>query len=187
MTAPAMILLLLVAVGVIYGAIAAFAWFRMRGTRVVVCPETKRPAAVSVDRAHAAMTALGDNADIRLKTCSRWPERAECDQACTAQIAIAPHDTKATALLASFFRDRQCLVCKRQIPPVGVAEPRPGLYNVETGAILTWEAIPPETIPDVLATHTALCASCTLAERFRRQFPELVTDRPERPEQDLYQ
>ena len=162
--------------------------FRMRGTRVIVCPETKEAAAVKVDAAHAAMTAVWEHRRTSgIETCSRWPEREHCDQACSGQIAIAPHDTLATAMLARFFEGKSCAICGRPITPVGVGEQRPGLRDAATGTVLSWEEIPPQNIPAVLATHDPVCASCQIAERFRQQFPNLVTERPPRPEQDIYQ
>lgn len=187
MTAQFLLVLLLGTVVVVYGAVALVAWFRMRGTRVVVCPETNDAVAVTVDAAHSAMSALWENGDIRIKTCTHWPERQDCDQGCAAQIAIAPHDTRATAILAHFFEGKRCVVCGRDIPPVHAAEQHPGLRYPATGAILSWADIPAEHIPDVLATHEPVCASCQVNERFRQRFPDLVTDRPARPEQDVYQ
>jgi len=185
MTAEWLIVLLMGLVIVVYAGIALASYIKMRGTRVVVCPETQQPVAVTVDAAHAAVSAMWENADIRLKECTRWPERRACDQGCTAQIAIAPHDTCATVMLARFFAGKRCTICKRDIAPVHAGEPRPGLYNVATHSVLTWDDIPAEHIPDVVATHLPVCASCQVAETFRSHFPELVTDRPKRPEQSV--
>lgn len=182
MSAQLFILLLLGIVVVVYAGIALTAWFRMRGTRVIVCPETQKPAAVQVDAAHAAVSAMWENADLRLKDCSRWPERRSCDQGCVTQIAIAPHDTLATALLQKFFEGKRCSICKRTIGPVHAAQPRPGLFNVATHEVLAWEEIPAQNLPDALATHLPVCANCQVAETFRRQFPDLVTDRTGKPD-----
>jgi hypothetical protein len=180
MTAQIFILLLLGIVLSVYAAIALTAWHRARGTRVIVCPETQQPEAVQVDAGHAAVSAMWEQADIRLKTCSRWPERQGCDQGCVTQIAIAPHDTLATTMLTRFFKDKRCTICKRPIAPVQAAQPRPGLLNVATGETLCWEELPARGLPQVLSTHLPVCASCQVAETFRRQFPDLVTDRAPR-------
>ena len=182
MTAQVFILLLLAIVLAVYGGIALTAWYRMRGTRVIVCPETQKPAAVEVDAGHAAVSAMWENADLRLKDCSRWPERKTCDQACVAQIAIAPHDTLATALLQRFFEGKRCSICKRAIGPIQGVHPRPGLFNVATHEVLSWEEIPAQNLPDALATNLPVCSNCQVAETFRRQFPDLVTERPPRPD-----
>jgi len=182
MTAQLFVVVLLGIVLAVYLGIALHAWFRMRGARVVVCPETHQPAAVEVDAAHAAVSAMWENADVRLKTCNRWPERKDCDQACAAQIAIAPHDTLATAILQKYFAGKRCAICKRTIDGIHVAQPHPGLLNVATHETLDWDEIPTQNLPDALATHLPVCANCQVSETFRRRFPDLVTDRDHRPQ-----
>ena len=54
----------------------------LRGSRNVNCPETHAPVAVRFDALHAALTSLKGKPSLRLATCSRWPRRADCDQAC---------------------------------------------------------------------------------------------------------
>ena len=185
MTAQTFVVLLLGMVLAVYVGIALLAWFRMRGTRVIVCPETQKPAAVEVDATHAAVSAMWENADLRLKDCSRWPERKSCDQGCVSQIAIAPHDTLATTLLQRFFEGKRCAICRRAIAPIHGAQPKPGLFNVATHEVLAWEEIPAQNLPDALATHLPVCANCQVAETFRRQFPDLVTDRVGKPDSSL--
>ena len=48
----------LVAAGLLYALLRrpVSEYFRMRGTRVVACPDNERPAAVTVDARHAALT-----------------------------------------------------------------------------------------------------------------------------------
>ena len=78
----------------VYLGIAVRTWRRLRGRHVVVCPETHTLAAVTVDLGHATTTAVWDTADVRLATCSRWPERKGCDEGCAAQIAASPERTR---------------------------------------------------------------------------------------------
>lgn len=59
------------------------------GSRLVACPENHRPAAVSIDARHAAATAMDGHPDLHLSDCTRWPERAHCDQACLGQAVQA--------------------------------------------------------------------------------------------------
>ncbi len=51
---------------------------RYRGTKIVTCPETGRPAIVEVDALHASLTSIVGLPDIRLESCSRWPLKKEC-------------------------------------------------------------------------------------------------------------
>jgi hypothetical protein len=72
--------------------LAAALWFgfrwlvrsssRYRGTRIVTCPETKKPAIVEVDSLHASLTSTVGLPDIRLEECSRWPIKEQCGQEC---------------------------------------------------------------------------------------------------------
>lgn len=181
MNSTTLLLLLLAAILAVYLTVALRAFLKMRGKRVVVCPETGRPAGVTVDTTHAAVSAMWEAPDVRLDTCSRWPEREGCNQACVGQIEISPEDTLATSLLKRWYAGRTCAVCKRAITTVRTAEPRPALLKVDQAGnrIVSWNDIAPEALPAALETHLPVCADCALAESFRRQFPERVTDRVE--------
>ena len=48
-----------------------------RETRLLTCPENHQSAAVNP----------AWSLKLRLSACSRWPEKAGCDQACLSQIA----------------------------------------------------------------------------------------------------
>ncbi len=60
------------------------------GNRNVNCPETRARVTVRFDALHAAVTALRGKPHLRLATCSRWPMRADCDQACIPDAVNAP-------------------------------------------------------------------------------------------------
>lgn len=55
------------------------------GSRLVSCPADQRPGVVSIDAHRAVETGIDGRPDLRLCECSRWPERANCDQACLSQ------------------------------------------------------------------------------------------------------
>lgn len=58
-----------------------------RDSRTIICPGDYRTAAIQVDALHAALpTAIGKSPDLRVKHCSKWPEREGCGQTCLAQI-----------------------------------------------------------------------------------------------------
>lgn len=177
------VILLLGLVVAVYAVLAFRSYWRMRGTRVIVCPETDRPASVTVDAAHAALTAVWEKPELQLKTCSRWPERHDCNQACTGQIAISPEGTLAFEMLKRWYAGRDCALCRRPIPPLHHGGPKPGMLNVASKKheTLNWDEIPAESLPAVFETHLPVCASCQVAEAFRRQFPDLTIDRSEHP------
>ncbi len=179
MSSTIVIEILLGIVLAVYAGIAVRAYLRMRGRRIVVCPETNLPASVEVDAAHAAVSALWEKADVQLCGCSRWPERHECDQACTAQIRVAPEDTRVLTMLKRWYAGKSCAICKRAIAPLHRMDPKPGLLNVASHEVLTWDDVPAEQLPAMLQSHLPVCVNCQVAETFRRQFPDLALDRPE--------
>jgi hypothetical protein len=55
---------------------------RSHGVREITCPEANHFATIELDARHAvARHALGET-DRRVKSCSLWPERQGCGQAC---------------------------------------------------------------------------------------------------------
>ena len=62
------------------------AFFRFRGRRKLLCPETGNSAIVRIGALHAAASGLLDDPDLRVIDCSRWPERQDCGQDCLRRI-----------------------------------------------------------------------------------------------------
>jgi hypothetical protein len=71
-----------------------------RGTRTVNCPETHAPVKVRINAWRAAITGLAGKPKVSLATCTRWPEKAGCDQACIpdAERAIPESDAAVRPL-----------------------------------------------------------------------------------------
>jgi hypothetical protein len=70
-------LLLILAVAFVLSCIPVLVMFlrarrRFSKTRPVRCPETKRPAVVRLDSAHAAATGLTGEPELAVESCSRW-------------------------------------------------------------------------------------------------------------------
>jgi hypothetical protein len=184
MSTTAVVLALLGVVIVTYLVFALAAYVRMRGRHVVTCPETHLPAGVTVDQVHAAVSAMWDGRDVRLASCTRWPEREGCDQACAPQIAADATGTRADTIFKEWFEGKSCAMCRRPIPPVHAMEQRPALLDVQSGAILTWDEIAADQIPGALETHVPVCENCAVAETFRRRFPDRVVDRADTDKRD---
>jgi len=159
--------------------IAIRAYRKYSGTRLVTCPETDRPVAVAVDATHAAVTATIDSTDLRLKRCTRWPERADCGQECLRQIEAAPEDCLVRNILAEWYAGKSCALCGAPIPPLHAWEHRPGLIDATGKAVLCTD-VPAEQLPELLTTHQPICWNCDVAEEFRRRNPELVIEAPAR-------
>lgn len=167
MTTQLLVPILLSVLLAVYLGIAVRTWTRLRGTRVVTCPETKRPAGVTVDLGHATTSAIWEHADVRIGTCSRWPERHPCDETCVAQIEASTEDTRASTMAARFFEGRRCVICRRRIEPLKPVGLQPGFMNPVTREAVAWPWMPPERLPEAIAGQRPLCPACTLAESSR--------------------
>jgi hypothetical protein len=58
----------------------------LKRKKSVTCPETGHPARVGVDARQGAVGVALGVPRLRILTCSRWPERESCDQACRQEI-----------------------------------------------------------------------------------------------------
>jgi len=175
-------LFLLAAIGLLvalYPALRAVigTYFKFRGTRVIACPETKEPAAVEVDTWHAALTAPLGEPGLRLRDCSRWPERQDCGQQCLRQIETAPADCLVRTMLIKWYEGTSCAFCGKAIGPIHWVDHKPALLTPGRKTV-EWDDVPPEKLPGALATHLAVCWNCHIAESFRARFPHLVVDDP---------
>jgi hypothetical protein len=152
-------------------------YFKFRGTRVITCPETERSAAVDIDVKHAVATVAFGHTTLRLKSCTRWPERQDCGQHCLSQIELAPEECLFQNLLAKWYEGKACAFCGMQFGEIHWTDRKPALLSPEN-KIVDWNEIRPETLPDVLPMHVAVCWNCFVVERFRREHPDLVFERP---------
>ena len=156
---------------------AAAAYRTFRGPRVVTCPETHRPAGVEVEAAHAAATALRGGRDLHLKSCSRWPERQGCGQDCLREIESAPEACLVRTLLTRWYAGKECALCHKPFGDIHWHDHRPAMMD-PGGRTQAWADLAAENVPDALAADRPVCWSCHIAETFRREFPDLVVDRP---------
>lgn len=157
------------------------AWQQWRGTRVITCPETGRPAAVDVSLRHAIAGSIVGRPELRLRDCSRWPERSRCGQTCLMEVEETPEGCLVRTMLQRWYGDRVCVYCRKAFGVIHWHDHRPGLRDPD-GRLREWREVPAETLPEVLRTHEAVCWNCLTAETFRLRFPELVVDRPARPQ-----
>ena len=171
------VILVLLGVLSFFVVVAARAYFRYRGVRVVTCPETRAPAAVSVDAGHAALSAAWDHTELRLDQCSRWPERGMCDQPCLKQIAAAPEDCLLRSILTRWFLGKTCVFCEKPIPPIHPHAQQPALRHPD-GHTFDFTALPAEQLVTRLNEFEAVCFDCHIAEQFRREYPDQVVERP---------
>jgi hypothetical protein len=151
-------------------------FFVMRGARIVECPETHEPAGVELDAWYAAATAALGRIDLRLRGCSRWPERSGCAQTCMRQIEAAPERCSIKAILTTWFDGKACAICGESLRKVDWRHHKPVLQRPD-GSIAEWSEFRPEQIPSALQTHLPVCWECYADESFRRDHPELFDNR----------
>jgi hypothetical protein len=64
-------------------------WRRAQAARIVRCPAAAKSVTVRMDPWFAVkMHALG-NPELRLRDCTEWPQRGECDRGCLVQLQAA--------------------------------------------------------------------------------------------------
>jgi hypothetical protein len=66
------------------------------GLRQVSCPAEE--VLVRIHVTHAIASRISGGNELRLRSCSRWPGRQGCDQACLSQIAASPGGCRVRAL-----------------------------------------------------------------------------------------
>lgn len=150
---------------------------RYRGPRIVTCPETKKPAIVEVDALHASLTSTVGLPDIRLQECSRWPIKEQCGQECLMDLDVAPDRCLVSGVLMRWYRDKNCVYCKKAFPELHWADHRPALLSTD-GCLVGWNEVTLDKLRTVLETHFPVCWDCYIAQEFRRNHPDLVILRP---------
>src|SRR6266581_9676 len=69
---------------------ALHTYLKLRGERIVSCPETHKPAAVRVAAGKAALESTVGDEELRLSACSRWPKKEAGDQEFLSQFQKPP-------------------------------------------------------------------------------------------------
>jgi len=176
-TAIYIVIGLAILVGLFFVVRAALrSYLRYRGTRIVTCPETEEHVAVEADALHAATGAVKGRHQVRLRDCTRWPERQDCGQECLAELEESPEDCLLRNILQNWYQGQKCVFCQRSFGEIHWHDHKPALLDSEA-EIHEWSEYPPEKLPDVLDTHRPVCWNCLIAEQFRKEHPELVLDR----------
>jgi hypothetical protein len=155
-------------------------YFKYRGKRLVTCPETHQPEAVDVAAAEAAVGIFLTEPTLRLRECSRWPERQNCGQDCLQQIEADPQTCLVWNIVSKWYEGKTCVYCHKQIGPLHHIDHAPALLSPDHKTV-EWNQLRPEQLPVIFETHHPVCWNCHVAESFRRLHPELVTDRAPEP------
>jgi hypothetical protein len=80
--------MLILAAGAVFVVLptALTTFFDYRSKKSVICPELGRTAKVGVDAGKAVRTSLFGRIRLRVESCSFWPARRGCDQACLGSL-----------------------------------------------------------------------------------------------------
>jgi hypothetical protein len=177
-TVDSLIVIVLLAVASWFG----FRWLvrsysKYRGTRIVTCPETAKPAIVEVDALHASLTSTVGLPDIRLNNCSRWPIKEQCGQECLANLDVEPGQCLVSGVLMRWYQGKKCIYCGKRFEELNWIDHRPALRS-PAGELVRWPEVSVENILTVLNTHLPVCWNCYIAQSFRLDHPDLVVYRP---------
>lgn len=173
-----LIVLVLIATASLFGIRwLVTAYSRYRGTKIVTCPETGRPAVVEVDALHASLTSTVGPPDIRLENCWRWPIKEQCGQQCLTDLDVEPDQCLVSGVLMRWYRGKTCCYCGKPFEELHWLDHKPGLQSPE-GRLMLWRGVSIENLSMVLETHLAVCWNCYIAQSFSRNHPDLVVYRP---------
>lgn len=150
---------------------------KYRGRMLVTCPETRKPAAVKIATARAGLRAFFGKSKVDLSDCSRWPERADCQQDCICQVEDDPESHRVWTMASRWYAGRKCVYCHKPFAALSHVDRRPALRDPDGGTI-EWTELPEEMLPEALAKCQPVCWSCHIAQTYRREHPDQVVDRP---------
>ena len=80
-------------------------------------------------------------------------------------------------IVQQWYAGKTCALCDASFDSVRSFGHSTALLSPE-GTTVEWRELPSETLPNVFQTHRPVCWNCHIAARFRREHPDLVTDRP---------
>lgn len=137
---------------------------RFRGLRVVLCPETITPESVEVGAVRAAWTEARGDVQLRLTSCSRWPQRRNCGHRCLNQVEAAPDGCLVRDRVARWYEGSRCAICGNAIGEIRRFRRGPGLVGPD-GKVHKWRDLTVEDLADAFATHRPICAGCCARAR----------------------
>jgi hypothetical protein len=166
---------------VITGVVAGIRLYRRyTQSRLISCPETGKPEGVQLDAAHGLKESLRGHHEMRLRSCTRWPERQDCDQACLSQITEAPDGCSVRSILDEWYAGKVCVLCGRQFgAQINWYDHQPAFLDKERH-VRRWEEIDAPALLDALESCEPVCWDCAMVGKVYDEHPELITERPDR-------
>jgi hypothetical protein len=151
-------------------------WWHERGPRAIVCPENLRAAGVTVDARHAALTGFAGRENLRLSSCSRWPDRAGCGQQCLTQVESSPEGCLVRNILVKWYEGKSCSLCGKPFGEIEWSGQKPALVRADKVSV-EWSRVPAEQLTETLETASPVCFACHMANTLVRERPDLAIDR----------
>lgn len=157
-----------------------YVYYKLKGKRLVTCPENHQFATVGMDAARGARESLLKEPALHLNACTRWPEKQDCAQDCLPQITSDQVGRRVPKIVADYYRGKACAFCGNPVSDVDVwwLHQEPGFVDSQMH-LVSWETIPPEQLPAAFAAWKPVCWSCSITETFRKEHASLLLDRPE--------
>jgi len=147
------------------------------GKMVVKCPETHETVAVKVASGRAALASIVGREHVQLSNCTRWPEKADCDQACLNELKADPASHKTWTIASKWYVGKNCFYCGRPISELSHLDHSPAVVGPD-GKIIEWDTVPAEKLQETLASARPVCWNCNVVESFWKEHPDLVVERP---------
>lgn len=171
MTIPVLISLAVLALAVglfVFRAIPGIrAYFEYRGKRLITSPETHKPEAVAVAVAagEAAAGAFLSEPTLRLRECSRWPERRDCGQECLQQIEADPANCLVWNIVSQWYGGKSCVFCRKPIGDLHLLDHAPALLGPDFKTS-EWKEFGPESFPKFSPDTSRSAGIATWRRRF---------------------
>jgi len=153
------------------------AYRRFRAVRLVTCPETGAPAAVHARRTARRRDVGGGRARFPS------PHLLALAGAPRLRAGMPPADRDGPRRVPR-SNDARTLVRRQVLRLLRAADRRHRGVGAQGRARELWRrdrrvgrGPAPEQLPRLLGTHAPVCWNCTVAETFRRRYPDLVIER----------
>jgi len=165
----------LIIVAYVVGTALARRYRRFDGEMTLTCPENHERVVVALKPARALAGEIAGIDDLTLRACTRWPERAGCDEGCLDEVGDDPHALLSRVRIAEWFEHKECVLCGQEFKRVEEQVHQPAFIDRD-GALTASTEVDPRRLDLILATHLPVCWNCYSAETFRRRHPELVVE-----------
>ena len=135
-----------------------------REPRTVNCPETHSPVSVRFNALRAAITGLSGHPNLRLRDCTRWPERADCEQDCIpdAEGNTPSQDVAADPAPARRIPHLPVLIAAAAAWVLGMAWHSEYLFRAKWMAALNLSDRQTRDLAELWSPHLISVAACLL-------------------------